>query len=321
MKQLDSTDHKILYQLLLNSRQTFSKIGKNIHREKNIIRYRTEKMVERKVITNFNTIVDYLKLGYKIYRINSIFSYTSPQKEKEIIQYFRNSPYIWSLVSSKGKFDLIATILSKNPYNIYSFYEDLLKKYRFYFKEVNFTEIYEIHGYHSFLATNELKKDSGSYNLRFSPKISKLSSAEEMVLKLLSNNSRIKIVEIADKTNLSMPTVRKIIKSLIKQEIIRGFSINIDINKLKYKGFIVNCYLSSYANRYNIIKFISKIPFTWEICKTVGGADLEFSLFATNFEHFYREMENIRNKFPNDFIHYDYIVITDFHKNNVYQSH
>ena len=106
-------------------------------------------------------------------------------------------------------------------------------------------------------------------------------------------------------------------KKLIELGVIQRYSITIDTNKLGYKSFVVNLSLRNYDKKNQIINYLNNIPFIWEIHKAIGGCDLELTLFTANFEHFCILMEDLRNKFPDDIINYDYLFVTKVHKSNV----
>jgi hypothetical protein len=44
---------------------------------------------------------------------------------------------------------------------------------------------------------------------------------------------------------------------------------------------------------------------------------MEFTLYATNFEHFYRVIEDLRKKFPDDIANYDYLYVIKAFKSNI----
>ena len=132
MQDLDSKDHKILYHLFLNSRESLSMIGKKVGLPKTVVKYRIDRLVNEHIIQNFNTMIDVFKLGYIVYRLNFVFQYASPEKENEIINYFVNYNNTWSASSSKGRYDFTTTILVKNPNEFYAFYEETLKRYRYF---------------------------------------------------------------------------------------------------------------------------------------------------------------------------------------------
>jgi len=317
MQNLDSKDHKILYHLFLNSRESLSMIGKKVGLPKTVVKYRIDRLVNENIIQNFNTMIDIFKLGYIVYRLNFVFQYVSPEKENEIINYFVNYNNTWSASSSKGRYDFTTTILVKNPNEFYAFYEETLKRYRYFLKEIDFSQLYEKFGYkHATLFTEPPHSDEKAYEYRYTGQIIEIDPIDYQILCLLAKNSRIPSIEIAKKINMTSTTIINRINKLVKLGIIQRYSITIDTNKLGYKPFNVNLSLRNYDKKNHIISYLSNIPFIQEIHKSIGGCDLELSIFTLNFEHFHKIMEDIRNKFPEDITNYDYLYVTKVHKTN-----
>lgn len=315
MQNLDSKDHKIIYHLFLNSRESLSSLGKKVGLPKTVIKYRIDRLVKENIIQNFNTMIDVFKLGYSVYRLNFVFQYASPEKEKEIINYFTDYKNTWSAASAKGRYDFTTAILVKNPNDFYSFYEETLKRYRYYLKEIDFSQLYEKFGYkHATLFTELPHSDEKAYEYKYTGQTVDIDNIDYQILCLLARNSRIPSIEIAKKINMTSTTVINRITKLINTGIIQRYSISIDTNKLGFKPFNVNLYLRNYDKKNYIISYLSSIPFIWDIHKAVGGCDLELSVFTFNFEHFHELMEDIRNKFPRDITNYDYLYVTKIHK-------
>ena len=318
VRELDSKDHKILYNLFLSSRQSLSTLGKKVGLPKNVVKYRIDRLIENGIITNFNALIDVFRLGYSVYRLYFVLQFASPEKEKEIIKYFVDSDNTWRVASSKGRHDLTVTVLVKNPTRFYAFYEDTLKLYRYYFKEIFFSQLYEMFGYKHSILFEESSSDEKAYEYRYDGKIVEIDQVDYKILYLLSNNTRIPTVEIARKISLTSATVINRIDKLIKIGVIQRYSIDIETNKLGYKSFIVNLSIRNYEKKNHIINYLSNIPFIWEIHKAIGGCDLELTLFTFNFEHFYKLMEDLRNKFPEDITSYDYLFVSKLHKTNYF---
>lgn len=316
MKELDSKDHRILYNLFLNSRQSLSSIGKKVGLPKNVVKYRIDRLIENGIIENFVAMVDVFKLGYSVYRLYFVLQFVSPEKEKEIIDYFIKSENTWRVESSKGRHDLIVTILVKNHNHFFSFYEETLKKFRYFFKEIFFSQLYEMYGYKQAILFDESSSNKKEYEYRYDGEIVKIDGTDYKILYLLSNNTRINSIEIAKNVNTTSSTVISRIKKLIQLGVIQKYSIDINYNKIGYKSFIVNLSIRNYEKKNQIISYLSNIPFICEIHKAIGGCDLEISLFTLNFEYFHRLMEDLRKKFPEDLTSYDYLFITKIHKAN-----
>jgi len=317
MQNLDSKDHKILYHLFLNSRESLSSIGKKVGLPKTVVKYRIDRLVNENIITNFNTMIDVFKLGYTVYRLNFVFQYASPEKENEIITYFENYKNTWSAASSKGRYDFTITLLVKDPGEFYSFYEETLKRFRYYLKEIDFSQLYERFGYkHATLFSESTPSQEKAFEYRFTGNIIDIDDTDYQILCMLSKNSRTPSIEMAKEIKVTSTTIINRVSRLIKDGIILRYSILINPSKLGYKPFNVNLSLRNYDKKNYIIKYLSEIPFISEIHKTVGGYDLELSIFTLNFEHFYKLMEDIRGKFPDDIKNYDYLYVTKIYKTN-----
>jgi Lrp/AsnC family leucine-responsive transcriptional regulator len=261
-------------------------------------------------------MIDVFKLGYSVYRLSFVLQFASPEKEREIIEYFINSENTWRVESSKGRYDLLVTVLVKNHNHFFSFYEDTLKEFRYYFKEIFFSQLYEMFGYKQAILFDESSSSKKEYEYRYNGEISKIDETDYKILYLLSKNTRISSIEIAKNIKTHSLTVTNRIKKLIEMGVIQKYSIDINSNKIGYKSFIVNLSIRNYEKKNYIISYLSNIPFICEIHKTIGGCDLELSLFTLNFEYFHRLMEELRNKFPEDLTNYDYLFITKIHKSN-----
>jgi DNA-binding Lrp family transcriptional regulator len=318
VKELDSKDHKILYHLFLNSRQSLSSVAKKVGLQKSVVEYRIRRLQTNGIIKNFNAMIDVFKLGFSVYRLNIVLQYASPDKEKEIINHFINHNNTWTIASTKGRYDLIITILVKSPNHFYSFYEQTLRQYRNYFKEIFFSQLYESFGYEHSLLLNELSAShEKTYEYRDNGQTVDVDLMDYKILNLLAKNTRINSVDLANQINVSTMTIHSRMKKLIKSGVIQRYSITMDINKLGLRQFIVNLTLRDYVKKNQIIGYLSDNPFLWEINKAIGGCDLEITLYATNFEHFYHVMEDLRKKFPDDIANYDYLYVIEVFKSNL----
>ncbi|RLF57622.1 MAG: hypothetical protein DRN27_07435 [Thermoplasmata archaeon] len=318
MNELDAKDHKILYHLYLDSRQSLNSLCDKVGMSKSSVFYRLNRLEEMKIILGYPTVINVFKLGFSIYQLNISLQFASPAKEEEIINHFCSYDYSWNTATTKGKFDLYEAILVKDVDEFYSFYEKTLKKFRYYFKDIVLSQLFETFSYeHSILTKDSKPNKKMEYQLRSGKDLIDIDTIDYNILSCLSMNSRIPTVDIAKKLNISSATVIAHIKKLKKSNIILKYSINIDTNKLGYKTFIVRLSLRDYEQKNKIIAYLSHNPFIWEIRKAIGNCDIEIVFFSTNFEHFHQMMKTLRNTFPDDINDYDYLYVTKYHRLNV----
>jgi DNA-binding Lrp family transcriptional regulator len=87
MEKIDLKDRKILYELDIDSRQSFRSIGKKIGLSKDVVASRVKRLQEKGIIKNFFTVIDSSKLGYTSFRFYLTFQRTTPEIKKEIIDH------------------------------------------------------------------------------------------------------------------------------------------------------------------------------------------------------------------------------------------
>ena len=315
MIELDNIDKKILYQLDLNSRQTISNIGKKINLSKANVSYRIKRLQERGIIKNFYTVIDTFKLGYTSQRFYLVFENINQEIEKEIIDYFIKNKYTWWVGSTTGRYDLVVIIWVKKINDFYSFWEKTLFKYRKYFAQQIFSPYTQLYHYRfSFILDNYPKKDREDFTIVGGGSEVEYDTLDFKILKLLASNSRIQIVDMIEKLQVSGKTIRDRIRKLIDLEVIQGFRVHIDYSKLGYEYFKVDIDLADYSKIRRIIAYIKKNPYLILIDRSVGYADLELEFYVKSFDQLQDIMGDLINKFPDTIKNYKQSYISKIFK-------
>src|SRR6478672_7354468 len=108
---------------------------------------------------------------------------------------------------------------------------------------------------------------------------STLDAIDLSILRLLQENARITVKEIAEKVHLSTTPVHERIKRLEQQQVIRQYATLLDPAKVK-KGLMVICYVSLKEHSKNAgVKFIRSINELSEVieCYNISG-EFDFML-------------------------------------------
>jgi len=315
MEKIDLKDRKILYELDQNSRQSVSQIGKKVGLHKNVVQYRINRLIEKKVISNFYTVIDSFKLGYNSVRFYIVYQNTYPEIRREIIDYFVKNKYTWWVGSFEGDFDLAVVIWIKELDDFYILWEKTLQKYHQYFQKQIFASYVELMLYrHSFLLDLPDKTDRKHVGLIGGRKYDGADDVDFQILNLLASNARISTSEIAKNLNLTFETIKNRIKNLIKINIIQGFRVDIDYRKLGYHFFKININLNDYKKRTWIIKYIKNNPHLIMIDKSIGYYDLELEFYLKDLNQFHQIMDDLVTKFPGIIKNYTYVHDVQAHK-------
>lgn len=316
MIKLDLKDRKILYELDINSRQSFSKIGKKVGLHRNQVKYRVNNLVKRGVITKFLTPIDASTLGYNIFRIYVVFQRTNKEIEEDIIKHFIEYKNSWAVCLGKVRYDLIIHCFEKDFNDFFSFWKKTLIKYRNYFKE-QILSLYR-NDFYPFLflisdkniseKRKQYRRSMGGGNKKI------IDQIDASILRLIVENSRMKTIEIASKINISTNTVNKRIKNLIDVGVIKGFNIEIDLPKLGYYVYCPRINLTDYLQRQKIISYITTNPKFIRLDDSIGCSDLELELAVKSPEEFHEIMDDLIRTFPETIQDYTYFYIEKVYK-------
>ena len=315
MVKIDLRDRKILYELDNNSRQSLSNIAKKVGLHKNVVLYRIKRLKRMGVIRYFYTVINSFKLGYNCFRIYLVFQQTNPEIKKEIVDYFVKNKNTWWVGTFEGDYDLAVVMWVKELHDFHVFWEETLKKYRQYFLNQVFCNYVHLHLFrHSFIVDKFNKSDRETYKITGGGKRVKTDKLDFKILEILAKDARIPTIEIVKKLNSTVDTVNSRIKKLIKIDIIQGFRVSINYNKLGYQFYKVNINLTIYSDRGRIISYVKNNPHLVMIDKSIGYYDLELDLWVKNLEQFHQIMDNLTLKFPNSIKNYNYVHNPQLHK-------
>jgi Lrp/AsnC family leucine-responsive transcriptional regulator len=311
--KIDLKDKKILYELDIDSRQSFRNIGRKVGLSKDIVANRVKRLQDTGIIKRFYVRYDTLQLGLNLLRFYFKFQYVTPEIKKEIIKHFMNNEYVKNLFSTEGSYDLGVIINIEKIPNIYPFWKNTLKKYGDYFAEQVFS-IYmgELVYRQSFLLDEIEKTDRTPMCSNLG--LVKIDDLDLKILRFLISDSRIPTVEIAKKLNSTTTTILSRIKRLVELKVILGFTVDLDLDKIGYQTWKVDFYLSEYTKVNQIVKYIEKNPFLICVDYTIGYADLEIELCVRNINQLYNIIEDLLSKFPKKIRKYTYFRVVKVYK-------
>jgi DNA-binding Lrp family transcriptional regulator len=221
------------------------------------------------------------------------------------------------IASLNGRYDFCIIILAKNIDELNDTYSEIIYKFSKYLldKELSIAtgdRYYPLR--YIFGPSYEVKQGAQSTNaLDYKP-----DETDFKIINLIKQNSRLPLLDIAQKLHLAPQTVRARMKNLIKNRIITSFKIRINHKMLGLHHFHTFLNLSNIDEQKEkeIIDFISSLQSTIHIIKGTGKYDLEFeSLLKSHFE-LYEIHSQLKNKFPKYIQNTDSVLIYKIHEIN-----
>jgi len=322
MIDIDVKDRKILYQLLNNSRQPLSVIGKKVGLSREVVGYRIKRLEKEGVIISYPTLIRSGLIGLAMIRFYINFQFINPKIKHEIIDFFKKSDIVIMLAELSGSYDLqvnmyIQSLIYPEIYLKFSkFYDELQKKYRRYFFEqigTIFTgsDLLDL----VFLIGDKEKKPS--FFTPFSQEKIEIDSLDLSILRKIAANARIPTAQLANELNTTVTTVNKRIKRMADKNLFLKFWANIDWTKIGYRDYDIEINLKDYSKKNEIINYIRNNQHVFFIMHSIGrNVDLDFEFILNDITHLQDIITDLSEKFPESIQNFRYFSIEKVHKWN-----
>jgi DNA-binding Lrp family transcriptional regulator len=317
MANINSIDKKVLLSLMNNSRAPISAISKETHLSREIVGYRMAKLLEEGLITGYIARINQPIFCMGVALIHFKLMRFSPQRFNEIISYIQKHPSINWCIETCGTADLILTILYDTPKDLGHTLTELsnfmginLKEHRIslYIDEYKFdrsgliTEkpsVYSKHKTVTFDQSNKLVLDV----------------IDIKILSALASDCRTKNVDMAKSLHITEDVVRLRIRNLERRQVITGYTISVDTNKLGYEVYQMSVHIEQMTDIIiNKIKYyVQTNPYIVYCSRTSGKYNIVMDINARNRTHFNTILLDVRNALP-EIMDYEFQLDMKTHK-------
>lgn len=315
--KLDLKDKKILTELDKDARQSNSKIGKKVRLSKEVVKYRIDKMVEAGIIPKFYTLINYFKLGIYKFKLYLRFTNASKEKIEEIGQYFMNHKKTEWDVTSTGRWDMVVGFLVHNVNEFDDEVQIVMNKFSKYIQEKAVTTtLYLVHHERGFLGN---KSTDIVYHTSKDPQ-EKIDKVDEEIIRILTNNARIPVTDIAYRLKTTPRIIQYKIKGLERKKIILAYKAHLNpkaMNRLFCKGIF---YLENASQEKisQFINYLSSIPDAVWPQKVMGAWDFELDCEVASYDRFQDIILDIKEKFPDILKNHEFCIISKEFKLDFY---
>ncbi|MCD4759691.1 Lrp/AsnC family transcriptional regulator [archaeon] len=311
---IDAKDRKILLELDRNARKSDSEIAKKTNLSKQVVNYRINKLLEKKIISNFYTIVNVGALGLNSYYIFLQLEKINKLKEKRLLNKLNSLPYTGWLVSGTGKWDAVLLIYADTIKKFDERLNEVINLCGKYLHDYNFTTLIgSEHISYKFLAeTRELHSVKQTEKM----KLITLDEKDKKILEVISQNARMPITEISKKVDLPVHVVNYRLKSLIKQKIIEGFKPKIDVNKLGYQWhlLLIQFQNTTKERKKQFIEYCKNHKNIYYVTNTVGLYNLMLDIHVNDVRDFKEVLLDLKDNFSDVIKLYESLIIFDEYK-------
>ncbi|MDO8460747.1 MAG: winged helix-turn-helix transcriptional regulator [Nanoarchaeota archaeon] len=310
---LNEKDRKILVQLDKNARQSDSEIAKKARISKQVANYRIQKLLEKGVITSFYTIINTGLIGFNSYYVFLQLERINKKQEKDLLERIKRLDYVGWLVSGVGRWDAALLIYADSISTFDKSLNEVIKICGEHLHEYDFTTLIESeHIKYKLLGKETIE------SVKQTEKKEKveLEEKDKKILEEISQNARISIVKLSEKTKIPLHVVRYHLNQLIKNGIIIGFKPKINVNKLGYQWHLILIQLNntSEKRKQDFINFCRQHKNVYYVTNTIGKYNLMIDIHVMNTEEFKEVLLDFKEKFSDIIKLYESLVIFDEYK-------
>jgi len=306
--KLDLTDKKILSELDKNCRIPNSKLAKKVHKSREAVKYRIKQLQERGIITGFITSINPNKFGYYMFKVYLKLENIPEEREKFFEELKKDKDIYWMGISD-GVFDCVFAILSKNIPEYFEKINHLLSKWEHLIVSKVLGTMVDTRQYNK----KFFLKEKNGICVKFGGEVeeNQLDQTDFKILNILTNNARIPITELSRKLNTSIEITRSKIKRLEEKEIILGYRISVDFNKLNLEFFKAIIYFRKLSEKdeNSLFEWMKTHPNSLYYIRSIAPWEVEFEFVVENYQEFNKIINNLRKRFPHVIRNYEHLIM------------
>lgn len=288
----DKRDFKIIEAIADNARFSYSRIGKMTRISKDRVRERLFNLNKEKFILSYFPLIDYTKLGYRLFHVFVRFRNIS--SDTFFLKKICRRQSLVTFTRLAGKYDYELQLLAQSQKEL----KKLLKNLRI--NKKNFQYVLVLSSsvrYHYTMQVYSEKKHLIDYAIKIknSPLKDETTPLDRRILRPLCSDARKSTVSIAAEIGASEDIVRYRIKALIKKGIIRRFFARTNKHRFGLNSYILLLKLDE-SNKIKCKELIKQSNIYYiEGC--TGRKDLIINFYAKDNRHLIKTLDIIRKTF------------------------
>ncbi|MBW2972062.1 AsnC family transcriptional regulator [Candidatus Woesearchaeota archaeon] len=297
--KLTKADKIILSHLEHDGRIAEKALAHHCRLSKDTIRYRMKRLEKLGIIRGYTSFVDYTKLGFESYKLYLKLSGTDEEIEG-FKSYLKKHKNLFAIFDSYGNWTLALAIFTRTRKEYYELENDIFSKFEHLILSKKFCNMVDAFFVNNgFFITGFEGPRTDIWN---DPKDYVLDDIDRQIIIETHKDCKTTLVNLSEKTGLSIDAVRKRLKSLEDRKIISFYQAAIDYAKLGFDHYKLFIYVKNYDEEVEnkIIYYLSKQRYALNLIRIVGPWKLEVEFHVPSITRLEGIIKGLRNKFPDN---------------------
>lgn len=295
INKLDLIDKKLLSELDNNSREPVSKLSKKLRINRNVLKFRMDRLVKKEIIRNFVTLIRPNSLGFMPYKFYIKLQDLTKEKEESIANFLKNIPSSY-FAKLTGEWDYVLGIFARNIEEVNKIKYEIHSRLAPHISKMSVNSTVEVYQYRRGYFINKKNYSQPSLWIGKTKKF-ELDEKSSKMLNKMSRNSRASVVDMAGSLNLTAKTIADRIKKLQKENIIYDYRIGINLEKLGFKFFKCLVFIKNPSQIQKFKNYCNAHPNIIHLVECAGEWDFEIAYEIESEEKFSECIQELRYEF------------------------
>lgn len=312
--KIDVTDRKILLELDKDCRQSDRAIGKKVGKSREAVRYRIKQLENRGVIDGYITTINPNKFGYHLFKIFLQVANIEHERQK-LVDYLESSDQVYWMGETEGTWDMIFATYAKDQVEFFEIKNDLLTRFRGIIVKMATGELVDVRQYpkNFLLPEGFMQLPEWDKTLLWGgvTENNELDTTDKELIRLLSNNARMPIVELARRTQTTVPVVMTKLKHLEQKNIVQAYRVALDLNALGLQFFKAIIYLKQLpdARKATLYEYVKNHPKIIYLIRTFTPWELELEFVVESYQECNEIIRALRSEFADVINNYELVIM------------
>ncbi len=311
MISLNSKERKTLYALSKDARTSGTRLAKRAGISKDIAHYNIKKFQRMGLVKRFITVINAERLGFTRYEL--YLQLRSREAEAEIVRYLsQHGSFIW-VISSLGNWDILTEFCARDALEYARIMTEVKNRFHNAIKDASSAVVTAEYSFPlkclGYMDEEVFKAAPGS--------VIQIDDKDKAILRLLAQDARISVVEIARQVGLGSDAVIYRMRKLQEQSVILGYRLVLDEQSLGLGRFKILLKLNAidekvFSKLLTCLKSDGSIQY---LKRCIGQWDLSITMLAHNLKELRARVGDITSQMDTALDEYSILFLFTEYKN------
>lgn len=291
---VDDLDCALLFELDLNCRRSSAELSRVLNRSRQTVDYRIERLMDRGILLNFHTTINFCRMGYRLYKVHLRLR-NLPHVKARLRDFLFSIGKVYWVGQCSGTWDILFGLFYRDERELFPVTNQLLRDYEDAIVEHAGWPMVDVVQFPKSYLTG---KTMPPRMLIGDVMSHELDDADSALIVELVHDARSPLIKLADVVNLSPTAVQRRLQRLENLGIIVQYRVGVDIQKLNLEFYKVVINLNQYSEdiHRDFLAYVGSLPEVQYFLRNIWSVELE--LIVSNYGALLVIVDEIRRRFP-----------------------